>query len=242
MRTHAEWLVYLAKGRKKYESPLYDRNFRIRRANRFKQSGDLYIYTPWMPTLNLVTIHPDDTITIDGSPASAWGQFSTHKPLNYYSNRLTIMRYAGIGLFVKNFELRIKERDAGITLPKMQGCRQCKQTGLQDMWCYPTTCYDGKTENDKFECPTHSNVTSFQSFWQGHVMPCPHGDEKGHIIKDGRPCYYCNGHKKRDYGSKYISIPWDGSPLKIKDGNIYKQPLTELERIVASYVGSTTNA
>lgn len=237
VKTHADWLSYLARGHKKYERTLYDRGYRIRRANKFKQNGDLQIYTKWMPSLNLVTIHTDDTITIDGSATMAWGSYPTPNPLGYYSNRLTIMRYAGISLFVKNFELKIREENAGLTPTKIQGCRQCKQTGLQDMWCYPSTCYDPiPTQDGKWICPTHPGVGVNR--W--HRVPCPHNNDKNHMIKDGTDCYYCQGTKKRDYGSKFISIPWDGSPLKVKDGKIYRQPLTELERIVASYVGPTT--
>jgi hypothetical protein len=41
---------------------------------------------------------------------------------------------------------------------------------------------------------------------------------------------------RREYGNNLISIAWDGSPIRLKDGNLVKQPPTELERRIASYV------
>jgi hypothetical protein len=58
----------------------------------------------------------------------------------------------------------------------------------------------------------------------------------GHQVKHGQQCYSCNGNGYRDYGSKLVSLIWDGSPLRIRDGSLVKQPPTELEKRIAAYV------
>jgi hypothetical protein len=71
-------------------------------------------------------------------------------------------------------------------------------------------------------------------------LECAHGQFQGHNISKGQECYSCNGVGKRDYGSKRVSLAWDGSPIKVENGNIVKKPLTDLERIVAAYAGPTS--
>jgi len=242
IRPYDYWVTYLDGGHKKYSRPLYNRGLYIRRANKFKKGGDLQIYSSWLTNLSLVTIHPDDTMTIDGSDTmSNYGMHT--RPLLSQSNRTSILYYADIKLHVRKSNLFITERDAGRTPPKIQGCRQCKQTGLQDTWCYPPTCYDLKINSkDERTCKTHPEYVASIHDSHYHRSPCPHGHTTdGHMVKNGKECYACNGTKKYDYGSNLISVPWDGSPLRVQDGKIYKQPLTELERIVANYVRPTSN-
>jgi hypothetical protein len=74
-----------------------------------------------------------------------------------------------------------------------------------------------------------------------HMLLCEHNETQSHKVPRGYECYSCQGTGKRDYGSKRVSLLWDGSPVKVKDRKIYKQPLTDLERIVAEYVGPTSN-
>jgi hypothetical protein len=56
------------------------------------------------------------------------------------------------------------------------------------------------------------------------------------MVERNRECHYCNGTGKQDYGSKLISMVWDGSPLKLKDGSLVKREPTELEKRIAAYV------
>ena len=49
-------------------------------------------------------------------------------------------------------------------------------------------------------------------------------------------CYYCGGTGKRDYGSKLISLQWDGFPVRLREGKVIKQEPTELEKRIANYV------
>lgn len=239
--SYAFWTDYLAKGRKKYERTLYDRGYYIRRANRFKQGGDYEIYQKYDPSCALVTIHPDDTFTINSQPSTySWG--GGYTPLMFYSNRLTVQRYAGVEVVVRKRVLQIIERDAQRKPVKLQGCRECKQTGKTDLYCYPSHCWNISTNLvGKPKCEDHPDfdlsLLSPNKRW--HYVPCEHGKHDMHVVPRGGTCGFCNGAKKREYGGQIIMVPWDGSPIRVQNGNIYKQPLTELERMVAAYAGPT---
>ena len=238
--TYVEWQSYLANGRKKYERTLYDRGYRIQYANKFNKSSDIQIVMPWINNYPLITIHPDNTKTLQspGRVTTAWG--GSWDPLRAYSVRFTIYKYTGIEVVQRNFQFKLYEQDAKTTPPKIQGCRMCSQTGLIDGWCNAIHCWD--LDKGATICPTHPDITISdreQQFGR-HVILCEHGNNVGHLVKRSQQCYYCSGTKKRDYGSKRVSVPWDGSPIKVQDGNIYKQPLTDLERIVAAYAGPTS--
>ena len=244
-RSYAEWQVYLAGGRKKYERTLYDRGWRVRYANKYNRNGDIEITCPWWSSQDaVITIHPDDTKTIDASfqVNTSWG--GTFDPLRAYSVRFSIYKYTGIEVVQRNYKYRIFEVDAGYTPPKIQKCRQCKGSGLADTFCTVHYCYHQTSSTPLgYICEEHGVIDPQHVTGRGswHIMPCSHNSYKNHTIPKDRTCYYCSGSGKRDYGSKRISLAWDGSPLKVKDGKIVRQPLTDLERIVESYVGPTTN-
>jgi hypothetical protein len=217
---------YLAGGRKKHDRPLYDRGLRLWKINKWSPTSDITIGWPGYGD-GYITYHNDGTTTLNCSPKQAhWG--GTWSPLRSYSTRFTIQRYTGITIVQRNFNFYIEEVNGGYTPPKIQGCRQCKQTGLVDKYCYPSTCYAGYAAG---QCPDHPDATGI---W--HHVPCEHGNTDGHTIPRGQTCYFCGGTKKRDYGSKPIRIQWDGSPLKVKDGKIVRVEPSALERMLANYV------
>ena len=238
--SHQQLTEFLKGGRKKYMRPLYDRRLYVRRANKFMSGGDLEIYAEYNPTQPYIIIHPDDTMTIQAQAATtAWG--GSWIPLRGYSTRFTLQRYAGIEVIVRNFQPYIIERDAGRTPSKIQGCRTCRQTGKVDLHCYPETCWN--YDSGSKSCRIHGEIPeeSIRAAWRNyHQIACQHNEYYSHRVPKGQVCPKCNGTKKAEYGLNQIKIPWDGSPLKVKDGNILKQPLTELERMVASHVGPTT--
>ena len=233
----ADWLwadAFLKGGRKKYERPLYDRSLRIWKEN--KWDADSPISVGWKysgSSQTFVTYYKDGTTVIQGNQQPThWG--GSWLPLRSQSVRLTIHRYAGIRVFQRNFKFYLQEDNAIIGPAKIQGCRQCKQTGLVDKWCYPNTCLNG----DGNTCPDHPDYvnasTGFRRGW--HYVPCEHGNTIGHTVPRGQTCYACNGTKKRDYGSKPERTQWDGTPLRLRDGKIIKSAATLLERMVADYV------
>jgi hypothetical protein len=226
--------AFLKGGRKKYERPLYDRGLRIWKTNKWDVDSDISIGWKYSGSVStFVTYHKNGTTTIQGNQQPThWGGSWT--PLRSQSVRLTIHRYAGIKVFQRNYKIYLEEDDAPITPPKIQGCRMCKQSGLLDSWCYPTTCWDGRT-TDTGKCPTHPDVVlRLGSSW--HYSPCEHGYDHGHEVPKGQKCYSCGGTKKRDYGSKPERTQWSGSPLRLREGKIIKSAATLLERMVADYV------
>jgi hypothetical protein len=239
--TYADWQDYLANGRKKYERPLYsNRGWRIQYANKFNKQSDIQITASWLSNHPIITIHTDNTRTLS-APASiqtAWG--GTWNPLRSHNVRYSIWKFTAVEVKQRNYQYYIYERNAGLTPSKIQGCRTCKQSGLVDSWCSPTYCWDVVSNNGVISCPTHPDEDMLKANYGRHMMPCPHGDERGHTVKRGGQCHACQGTRKRDYGNKRISVPWDGSPIRVQEGNIYKQPLTDLERIVAAYAGPTS--
>jgi hypothetical protein len=239
-KTYADWQTYLAGGRKKYERTLYDRGYRIRYANKFNKTSDIQIVMPWLSYHPIITIHPDNTRTlyVPNSIPTSWG--GSYNPLRSYSVRFTIFKYTGVEVVQRNFAYRLYEQDAKITPPKMQGCRMCSQTGRLDSWCNAIHCWD--VDSTTGMCPAHPDTALSPTDVQRnrHIIPCEHGDMAGHTVKRGAQCYYCNGTKKQDYGSKRVSLAWDGSPIKVENGNIVRKPLTDLERIVAAYAGPTS--
>ena len=186
---------------------------------------------------------PDGTVVIEADSRPTY--FGNWNPLRGYSTRLTIMRYAGLkDLYQRNFKFYIVENDAKWINGKEQGCRYCKQTGLMDLRCWPTSCWDTKTASDGSHfCPTHPelghwpNTNTIYAYRNTHhYAPCEHGSKNAHTVKNGQSCHSCNGTKKRIYGARFERTLWDGAPLRIKDGNIIKTAATLLERMVADYV------
>jgi len=239
VHTYAEWQSYLANGRKKWERTLYDgqRN-RIQYANKFNKTSDIQIVNQWTNRHPLITIHPDDTMTLQGGQVSThWG--GSFNCLDSQSMRYTIWKYAGIQVNRRNFKFYITERDAAFTPSKTQGCRMCRQIGKIDGWCNPPTCFVGSTAEDgTFICPDHPGAQPSNNWRKYHQLECSHNQTDSHLTKLTEMCWSCNGLGKRDYGNKKVSVLWDGSPIRVQNGNIVKQPMNELERMVAAYVGS----
>ena len=226
--------TFLRNGRKKYERPLYDRGLRIWKTNKWDANSNISIGHKWNLSNPFVTYHKDGTTTIS---AEQWP--NGWSALRGYSTRFTIFRYAGIHVMQRNFKFYLTEDNAPLSLPKIQGCRTCAQSGLLDGWCYSRTCYEGSQDADgRMHCETHPDATyigiNHQYSW--HSVPCPHGLSDGHEVKKGIVCSTCRGSKKHDYGSKPERMLWNGSPLRLRDGKIIKSAATLLERMVADYV------
>jgi len=239
-RTYDDWQTYIANGRKKYERTLYDRGYRIQYANKFNKSSDLQIVMPWLSNYPLITIHSDNTRTLQApsTVSTSWG--GSWHPLRAYSVRFTIYKYTGIEVVQRNFQFKLYEQNAKLTPSKIQGCRMCSQTGLIDGWCNYSVCWDVDSETNT--CPAHMEIKlSDVDVQRGrHIIPCEHGSLTSHNVKRSQQCYSCSGTGKRDYGNKRVSLSWDGSPIKVENGNIVRKPLTDLERIVAAYAGPTS--
>jgi hypothetical protein len=212
--------VYLAGGRKKWDRPMYMRGLRLQ-----NHGKDIAIVDKWYG-FNPVLFHPDGTLTIQAPPSPTnWG--GTWNPLRSQGVRYNIKHFGKLqGVFQKGGNIYITTQDALRTPSKVQKCRSCSGHGLVDSWCSPPYC------KNHIPCADHPQAT--QRYW--HYSACEHGQSDSHKIIKGQQCYRCSGTGKFDYGNKLISITWDGSPLRLKDGNIVKQPPTELERRIAAYV------
>lgn len=225
---------FLKGGRKKYERPLYDRGLRIWKTNRWVANSDISIGYRWNMSDPFVTYHKDGTTTIAAQQYS--NGFSS---LRGYSTRFTMVRYANIQVFQRNYKFYLEEYDAPLSPVKIQGCRNCSRTGLVDGWCSASHCYLGeKGENGKMSCEKHPEANYIGQVWQynWHRVPCPHGNNDGHKVTRELLCHSCNGVGMRDYGSKPERTQWTGTPLRLRDGKIIKSAATLLERMVADYV------
>jgi hypothetical protein len=246
LRSYQYWCDYLEGGRKKYIRPLYEYGMTIEKASKFQlPGGDLHIKANWAGNYPFIIVHSDDSFTLQGGVINSyWG--GSWNILKSQGVRYRIWKYTGVNVFQRNYEIKVIDENAGLTPSKIQGCRQCKQTGKQDGWCSPTTCFDGDfydTPNGDsvYACPEHPDAQSPHGSWHRfHLIACTHGQMKGHTLPRSQECYYCKGSGKRDYGNKPISLLWDGSPLRVKDKKIVKKPLTELERILANHVQSSS--
>jgi hypothetical protein len=223
--------TWLQEGRKKYIRPLYMRGLYMSKIS----NGDIVITDKWA-SFNPVVFHRDGTKTIQAPVINRpWGSWNS---LNSQTVRYNILQFSGIAqIYQKNFECHLVFQDALTTKPKVQGCRMCSRTGLLDGWCHPPTCWDGERgPNNVYVCSKHPNVTPLHSYSRYHNIACEHGQEDSHATPKTEKCHSCSGMGMRDYGSKLISLIWDGSPLRIKDGSLVKQPPTELEKRIAAYV------
>jgi len=226
---------YLSRGRKKYERPAYDRGLRLWKENRWDPDSSINLGWKWGGiNHNYVTYHKDGSTTISGCIGTGIARYMS---LYSQSVRLTISRYAGIKVFQRNFKFYLQEHDAQISPVKIQGCRNCAQTGLVEMLCSSSNCYAGELlSNGEYKCSIHPSVVIKTSTYGSHPIACEHGRIGWHKVPRAQKCYSCNGNKKRDYGSKPERTQWDGTPLRLRDGKIIKTAATLLERMVADYV------
>jgi len=218
---------YLSGGHKKWDRPMYVRGLRVQ-----SRSKDIAIVDKWAG-FEPILFHPDGTLTIQ-SPQSVlthWG--GTWNPLRSQSVRRNIREFSGLqGVFQKAGVIYITTQDALRTPSKIQKCRTCHGEGLVDSWCSPPYC------SNSFPCEDHPEFEepAKNRYGSWHYGKCPHGESDSHMVTKSRDCYHCKGAGRREYGNNLISIAWDGSPIRLKDGNLVKQPPTELERRIASYV------
>lgn len=217
--------TYLAGGRKKWDRPMYMRGLRLQ-----QRGKDIAIMDKWYG-FDPVLFHPDGTLTIQAPNNSVthWG--GTWNPLRSQGVRYNIRHFGNLQqVFQKNGTIYITTQDALRTPSKVQRCRGCKGSGKRDTWCSPTYCHN------PFPCEDHPewNPGTSRGYW--HYGKCAHGISDSHVIPKGTDCYSCNGTGKQDYGNKLISIAWDGSPLRLLNGKLVKQPPTELEKRIAAYV------
>jgi len=217
--------VYLSEGRKKWTRPLYMRGLRLTK----RSNGDIAVNDNWS-SMTPVVYHTDGTVTIEAPTVNThWG--GTWKTLRSQTVRYNILQFSGLkDIKQRNFECYLTFQDAVETPPKIQGCRTCSQTGKVNSWCSSSYC------SNEWPCAEHPEAVRGASVSSWHKVPCEHGVLNGHEVKQGQQCYSCGGTGKRDYGSKLTTFKWDGSPLRLKDGNITKRPPTELEKRIAAYV------
>ncbi len=214
--------TYLAGGRKKWDRPMYMRGLRLQ-----QRGKDIAIADKWYG-FDPIIFHPDGTLTIQAprNMTTRWG--STWNAVLSQGVRRNINTFSGLqNCFQRDGVVYIVERDAAITPAKIQKCRGCKGTGKVNVWCYPDYCHN------QAPCKDHPEWNG-KGYW--HYGKCEHGNPDSHEVKAGRDCYGCQGSGKKDYGSQYVKIAWDGSPLKLSNGKLVKQPPTELEKAIAAYV------
>lgn len=218
--------AYLSGGHKKWDRPLYVRGLRVQ-----SRGKGIAIVDKWAG-FDPILFNPDGTLTIQAPNAvpTAWG--GSWRPLRSQSVRRNIKEFSGLtNVFQRQGVIYITEADASTTPAKIQKCRGCRGSGLIDSWCSPDMC------RNSFPCNAHPEWQPGPldtRYW--HSIPCEHGQSDSHNLPKSRSCYSCRGNGTRDYGSKLVSIAWDGSPLRLKDGKIIKQPPTELEKRIAAYV------
>lgn len=217
---------YLSQGRKSWDRPLYNtRGMRLQ----YRGADTIAVQDSW-GSFDPILFHKDGTLTIQSpTQTSTWG--SSYNALRSQGIRYAIRRFAGLkDLYQHASKIHLITQDAMRAPAKFQKCRKCSGTGLVDSWCSFQMCYIEDCEQAK----QPNNKNNGFSGWHAH--PCEHGNINGHTILAGRICTNQCVKGQKDYGSKLISIIWDGSPLRLKDGNLVKQSPTELEKRIAAYV------
>jgi len=216
--------TWLAGGRKKYDRPLYTRGLRLQ-----TRGKDIAVRCMW-GGFDPILYHPDGTMTIQAPKSTTnWG--STWNPLRSQGSRYIIKKFSGMqDVFQRNGICYITTKDAPLTPSKVQKCRGCRGSGKVDLWCSPNYCRANPCEDHPWSVG--------QRYW--HYGVCSHGEKDAHTIPKGKDCYGCSGTGRKDYGNKPISLMWDGSPLRLKDGNPIKAEPTELEKRIANYVQSVS--
>lgn len=209
---------WLRQGRNKFDRPMYTSNLRLK----LRSNGDVEVFCPWIQQ-SLVTIHSNDVRTIQVQSGS-WN------PLFNHGIRNIITRYSGITrLYQKKHKFYLVPNDFKLSPAKIQKCRGCSGSGKRDGHCVPDVCWQP-------DCQYPNKISAPYSHQTHHYHECVHGMQKSHKVYRAQPCYYCNGSGKRDYGSNAIAMLWDGSPLRLIDGNPINSKPTELEKAVAAYV------
>lgn len=197
------------------------------RAYLVRRSPDtIAVNLSWM-NYDVLTFHSEGTAVLEvPKTPSGWS------PLRSQGTRQLICRLANFtNVFQKNHKIYITEQDYKLTPSKIQGCRSCKSSGKMDTVCYPDACYQGRGHAT---CPDHSGAIPQKHGF--HMVACKHGKYIPHTLYNAAICYYCSGAGRKEYGLKPISLMWDGSPIRIKNGNLVKREPSELEKRIAAYV------
>lgn len=191
-----------------------------------RSPNTIAISMPWMQG-DLITYHSDGTAILQAN-FSIYGS----SLLRSQGTRYLITKLAGFtNVFQRQGKFYITENDYKVTPSKIQGCRTCSSSGKVDTMCWPGHCYEA---NGNGKCPTHPDAKITNNYW--HYKPCEHGRDQSHVLYKAASCYYCGGSGRREYGLKPISLMWDGSPIRIKGGNLVKREPSELEKRIAAYV------
>lgn len=216
--------IWLAGGRKKYDRPLYTRGLRLQ-----TRGNDIAVRDKW-GGFDPIIYHSDGSMTIQAPQSTTqWGY--AWNPLRSQGTRYVIKQFSNLfDVHQRNGNCYITPQDAPLTPTKIQKCRSCKGTGKVDQWCSPPLCRNQP-------CEDHAWAAAHK-YW--HYGLCLHGEQDSHTIPKGADCYNCSGSGRKDYGNKPISLMWDGSPLRIKNGRPIKAEPTELEKRIANYVQSVS--
>ena len=221
--------LWLKGGKKKTERPLYTRGARL-----FQRADHIAIALGWFNSHDVVLYYPDGTTTIQSLPTG--GRWN---PLYSQGVRGLIRDFSGVqDVHQRNHKFYIVENGAGRTPAKVQGCRRCKSSGRTDEQCWgPGSCYR------ELPCELHPEavVDPARPHARWHdAKECMHGKTTKHLLYKANTCWGCGGKGKRDYGSKLISLQWDGFPVRLREGKVIRQEPTELEKRIANYVKPTS--
>ena len=197
-----------------------------------RSTTSIAVYVPWSQH-DIATYYADGTMTIElPTVTSKWSSNYQYSSLHSQGHRRIARVLSGVkDIYIRKGVGYILEQDHKFTPSKVTKCRMCSGTGKQDSNCYPNYCQRGW---GKAVCPDHPNEVLSRGGW--HHIPCEHGHISSHVIPNDRTCYQCNSTGKFDYGNKPIALMWDGSPIRIKDGNLYRREPSELEKRIAAYV------
>ena len=217
--------IWLKGGQKKTERPLYTRGARL-----FQRTDHIAVALGWSQPYDVVLYYPDGTTTIQAiSPNGHWN------PLWSQGARGIIRDFSGVhDVHQRDNKWYIVEANPSRTPPKVQGCRMCKRTGLVDVQCWgPRSCYKN------IPCEDHPTAIldpkNPHARWH-EAEQCEHNKTVKHMLYRAEKCYSCSGMGMRDYGSKLVSLQWDGFPVRLREGKVIKQEPTELEKRIANYV------
>lgn len=225
VQDYQEAAQWLSRGKRKWERPLYTRGLRLRRKPAINNpSPDIEVFCRWAQQ-GLVVYHSDGTTTIQADIANtAWG--GRFFPLHSWSLRTTIRDFSGVReLYQRNNKIHIVFQDAAYKPGKLQKCRRCHGFGLVDGYCHLPYCYLDDCKD--------GIVDGYGKF---HRHRCEHGLTTNHYTPKTDNCYSCQGNGKRLYGQGYVSMLWDGSPLRLQNGSLVNNKPSELEKAIAAYV------
>lgn len=202
------------------------------RARLIRRSPDtIAIFVPWLQS-DITTYHSngDMFIHVPTKYTTSWG--GTFSPLRSQGLRYMLRLISGVdNIYIRNGVSYLLPRNAPRTPTKIQGCRTCKSSGKLNEVCHPRNCYSGRGSST---CHQHPDAVLDSYGW--HMVECEHGKLNQHTMYNARECWACSGAGRRNYGNNPIALVWDGSPIRIKNGELVKKEPSELEKRIAAYV------